>query len=138
MEKQRYAYSFLDEYKQHIKPAIGAIDVFLRTAIYPLNAADVACVLDIDAADVAAIAADIGYSSIDKAAFFAIMARGTSRICALFSREAACGSPPTYNAAQIAYIYNLDFELVENACERMGIKEVSTFTMPLVFSQIPY
>jgi len=138
MKKQRYTYSFLDEYNQHISPAIGAIDVFLRTAKYPLSITDVACVLDIDSAEVTDIATGINCDAIDKAAFIAIMARGSSRICRMYGREAACGSPPTYSAAQIAYIYNLDIGLVENACDALGIREVTTLTMPLVFSLIPY
>ena len=138
MEGQLSTYTFLDEYRQHISPAISAIDVLLKSADYPLGVSEVADALDIDAGEVASIAAAIGCDAIDRMAFVAIMSRGSSRICRLFKRESAAGSPPTYTAAQIAYIYNLDTRIVEDAYDKLRIKEATPFTMSLVFSQIPY
>jgi len=132
-------YTFLEEYQQCIQPAIADVDVFLRTTAsdVPMCAADVACVLDICEEEVKNILREVGTQTIDKEVFFAIMRRGSSKICRLYAREIEAGSPIIYNAPQIAYIYNLDADLVKNACQKLQIKEVTTFTMPLVFAQIP-
>ena len=138
MDKQLFAHTFLEEYEVYIKPALSKIDVFLKTSEYPLCASDVACVLEIDEAEVQSILHKIDKAAIDKCTFFDIMTKGTSAICRLFSREVEIGSPPTYTPNQVAYIYNLDVSAVKNACQKLKIKEITTFTLNLVFANIPF
>ena len=138
MEHKLTTYTFLEEYNVRIRPFVAGVDVFLKTSDYPLCAADVACVLEIDEREVLSALADIGRNTIDQEAFLAVMERGSSEICRMYAREVGIGSPPVYTADQIAYVYNLDKSLVEDACKKMQIKEVTAFTMPLVFAQIPY
>ena len=137
MEGRLFTYTFLEEYQNNIQPALSEIDVFLKTAEYPLYTGDVACVLDIEEAEVIAILEEIGVGAIDRKAFLSIMQRGSSQICRLYEREMQLGSPQIYTASQIAYIYNLDIGLVKNACQKLQIKEVTNFTIPFVFAQIP-
>ena len=135
--KELSTYTFLEEYRQYIQPAIADVDVFLKTAVVPICAADVACVLEICEEEVKDILRKLDVQTIDKEVFLAIMRRGSSRVCRLYAREIEAGSPIIYNERQIAYIYNLDAALVKNACQKLQIKDVTAFTMPLVFAQIP-
>ncbi|MDR2183426.1 MAG: hypothetical protein LBE55_04560 [Clostridiales bacterium] len=138
MEKRLSTYTFWEEYQRHIKPTIAEIDIFLKTAEYPLDAANVAYVLDLDEDEVLSIVAATGCEAIDKAVFLHIMSSGSSRICRMYAKEVEVGSPPTYTASQLSYIYNLDLEDVKNACQKLQIKEATAFTMPLIFANIPY
>ena len=138
MDKQLFTYTFWEEYQTHIKPTIAEIDIFLKSGEYPLDIAEVACVLELGEAEIEAIMAKGGLRSIDRAAFMHIMAAGSSAICGMYRREAEIGSPPTYTPSQLAYIYNLNIEDVKNACKKLQIKEATAFTMPLIFANIPY
>jgi len=138
MKGQVSTYTFLEEHKRYIQPTIEEIDIFLKTAEHPFQTADVACVLDISKDEVLKIMAEKGIKTIDEDAFFTIMSAGSNRICVMYAREIEIGSPATYTAAQIAYIYNLDEILVKDACHKLQIKEVTAFTMPLIFANIPY
>ena len=138
MEEKLFTYTFWEEYQLHIGPAIAEIDIFLKTTSYPLDAKRVADVLDLDEEEVSSIMAATSQDEIDKSAFFHIMASGSSRICRLYAKEVEIGSPPTYTASQLSYIYNLDLEDVKNACKKLQIKEATAFTMPLIFANIPY
>jgi hypothetical protein len=138
MEKKLSTYTFWEEYQQHISPAIAEIDIFLKTSEYPLDEARVAYVLDLDKEEVLSIMAASGCNVIDKKTFFRVMSNGSSRICRLYAKEVEVGSPPTYTAFQLSYIYNLDLDDVKNACKKLQIKEATAFTMPLIFANIPY
>ena len=138
MEKKLSTYTFWEEYQQHIGPTIAEIDIFLKTSEYPLDETRVAYVLDLEKEEVLSIMAASGHDNIDKEFFFHIMSRGSSRICRLYAKEVEVGSPPTYTASQLSYIYNLDLDDVENACKKLQIKEATAFTMPLIFANIPY
>ena len=138
MDHKISTYTFLEEFQKYIRPSINEIDLFIKTALFPLAVTDVACVLELDEAEVLSILKKLGLVTIDKSAFFAIMSQADSRICRLYARELEMGSPPIYTAFQISYIYNLDINDVKNACQKLQIKEVTAFTMPLIFSQIPY
>ena len=138
MEKRLFTYTFWEEYQRHIRPTIAEIDIFLKTAEYPLDAACVADVLDLGEMEVFSIMAAAGREEIDRKTFFIIMTSGSSQICRLYCREVEVGSPPTYTASQLSYIYNLDLEDVKNACKKLQIKEATAFTMPLIFANIPY
>ena len=136
MEQKVNTYTFLEEYKEHIKPMLAGVDVFLKTSQYPLCLADVACVLGVDEEEVAAILEKIGATAIWQEVFLDVMERGSSWICKLYARERQIGSPPTYTASQIAYVYNLDEDVVKNVYQKMAIKEATSFTLPLIFAQI--
>ena len=138
MDKKLFTYTFWEEYQTHIRPSIAEIDIFLKSAEYPLDMAEVAYVLDLDEAEITSIMTKENFCQIDKTAFMHIMTAGSSRICRLYCREVEVGSPPTYTASQLSYIYNLDLDDVKNACKKLQIKEATAFTMPLIFANIPY
>ena len=138
MDKRLSTYTFWEEYQQYIKPMIAEIDIFLKTAEYPLDVAHVAYVLDLDEEEVLRIMSASSRKIIDRDAFFCIMTSGSSRVCRLYAKEVEVGSPPTYTASQLSYIYNLDLKDVKNACKKLQIKEATAFTMPLIFANIPY
>jgi len=100
---------------------------------------DLACVADllsISVGEVIDIMNQIGIGSLDKCGFIQIMERGSSDICGYFRREIELKSPYTYNSTQLAYIYNLNHMEVNNAFQKLEIKEATSFMMPLVFAYI--
>ena len=127
--------TFLDEYNEYIAPKIAEIDVLLREADF-FEPCCVARVLSLLPDEVCEIAQSLQIEKIDTQAFLQIMQAGSSRICGFYARELELNSPQTYTSENIAYIYNLDKTQVENAFQKLKIKEVTAFTMPLVFSQI--
>ena len=131
-------YTFWEEYKKHIEPKIAAIDVCLKSGEYPLDLGSVAHLLSLSHGEVAEIMAGLNADCIDKQTFLGIMKSGTSRLCHLYRREIELQSPATYTSSDIAYIYNLPHHSVQSACNNLKIKEVTAFTMPLVFAEIPY
>jgi len=133
-----FTYTFWEEYQHHIKPSIAAIDIYLKTAKYPLDIARVAYLLDLDEDEVNEILAQLAQKTIDQATFLHIMSAGSSRICQMYAKEVEIGSPLTYTALQLSYIYNLDLQDVKNACKKLQIKEATAYTMPLIFANIPY
>jgi len=130
-------YTFWEEYQNNIAPRIAEVDLFLKTAEYPLRIDLVADVLELTEREICKILSD-KTERIDKDTFFLIMSQGSSEFCQLYQREMELRSPSTYTCGDIAYIYNLNYNVVENACQMLKIKEVTAFTMPLVFSNIPY
>jgi len=130
-------YTFLEEFRQNIEPRIAEIDIFLRSQD-EFCAGCVARVLSLCEDEVRGIMESVGMTKIDRSSFMQIMSRGSSRICGMYSREIAAKSPSTYTSDDIAYIYNLDKQAVKNAYQNLKIKEVTAFTMPLVFARIPY
>jgi len=138
MENGLSTYTFWEEYQRHIRPMLAEIDIYVKTAEYPLDIEHVAYVLDLDENEVRTIMTTAGRHEIDKRTFFIIMSSGSSRICRLYAKEVEIGSPPTYTASQLSYIYNLDLVDVKNACKKLQIKEATAFTMPLIFANIPY
>lgn len=140
MEQKLFTYTFLEEYQQHIRPVIKEIDVFLRGASEPICAKDAACVLDLNVSEVLRILTELGFdgNTMDKQGFLSVMERGSSPVCQMYGREMELGSPSIYTAAQIAYIYGLEEEVVKKACQKLQIKEVTAFVMPLIFAEIPY
>ena len=130
-------YTFLDEYRDCIRPRIREIDTFLRLRD-EFCVACVAQILSVCEEEVVQIMEILGLEKIDRQNFMSIMQRGSSRICQLYARELNVKSPPTYTSEDIAYIYNLDLQAVKDAYQILKINEVTSFTMPLVFGKIEY
>ena len=127
--------SFLDEYDKKIRPLLEEIDLFLKIEEEPFNPKQVADLLFLDEGEVEIIAGP--RALIDKDIFMYIMSKGSSWICRMYQRELEVKSPPTYKGGELAYIYDLDADMVEAACKELKIKEVTAFTMPLVFARVP-
>ncbi|MCL2575917.1 MAG: hypothetical protein FWE33_05735 [Defluviitaleaceae bacterium] len=138
MGKVKQVHTFWDEYQESVAPKIADIDVYLKSAEHPFDIGCVADLLELDEAEIYAILRDAGVKSIDKNIFLYIMTTGSSFLCGLYRREVELNSPPTYTANDLAYIYNLDILAVNNACQTLQINEVTSFTMPLIFANIPW
>ena len=129
--------SFYDVYSWNILPKIKKIDLLLKLSLSTIKVADAANVLEISEDEVKSIMACENIKRVGKRNFFRIMAVGSSMICRYFSRELEIGSPLTYSSNDIAYIYGLCADDVENAFLLLGIKEATALTLPHVFVRIP-
>ncbi|MDR2903954.1 MAG: hypothetical protein LBU77_05560 [Clostridiales bacterium] len=128
--------NFWEFYTSAIKPKLMEIDLLLRCAEETVSVSETACALAVSSDEVKTIMAQNNISAIDSSNFLVIMKNGSSGICKLYQRETECGSPYTYTREEISYIYDLDIDTVNSACDRLGIKEATAFTLPKLFSQI--
>ena len=129
--------NFWEAYQKEIAPRLREIDIQIKSMEEPMTARETAVLLDIDEEEALAILADMRLSCIDQQAFFAIMRRGSGKICQLYNREVECGSPFVYKREDIAYIYDLDLSIVNSVCDGLGILEATSWTLPLLFAHIP-
>ncbi len=128
--------TFLETYIYDISAKLKEIDLFIKTSEENFSKYEVSEILYISEEEVENIMDCEKISVIDKRNFFRIMEKGSSAICKLFQRETECGSPYIYTRENISYIYNLDLSVVNEVCDNLNIKEVTSFTMPIVFSHI--
>ena len=128
--------NFLQAYEKIVAPKLMEIDLFLKCAEYPLSIEDVSSMLQLSHGEVRDIMDGLGIARVGVFEFLSIMQKGSSWICRLYQREVATGSPYTYTHDQLAYIYGLEPKHVEEACQKVGVKEVTPFTMPLIFAKI--
>jgi|GEM_PF-319805 len=138
LEKSIDAYTLLEVYQQMIAPKLKEIDVFLKTKESDITVSEAAGLLDESEKNILNIMARLHLTKIDKKSFIKIMINGRSPICGLLRRELDCGSPILYSRKDIAYIYNLDLNKVNEVCDKLHIKEITSYTMPKVFAHIPY
>ena len=129
-------HNYWEYYNSDIRPKLMEIDVFIKSLDEPADISATADILGISQREVMEIMKNLDIKTICRSTFTIIMAHGSSKICKLFSRELECSSPYTYTRQNIAHIYNIDLTTVIDACESLGIKEVTSFTLPLLFSNI--
>jgi hypothetical protein len=127
--------TYLDFYIKEVKPCLKDIDIFIKSCslITPL---ETATLLNITMQEVFTIMKNQNIKEINKASFFTIMSFGSSTICTMYKREILVGSPYIYSCDNIAYIYNIELNLVKNACNNLGIKIITSLTLPLIFKEI--
>ena len=129
--------SYLEYYIDNIKPVLNELDIALK-AKTRLNNAAIAKILDTTEQEIENIRKAHNLEVINLDSLIKIMHEGSSDICRLFQREVEMGSPYTYTKEQLAYIYDIDIELVNTVCNDLNIKEVTWQSMPLVFGSLPY
>jgi len=118
--------TFLEQYRRCIRPRLEAIDIFLRTAKAPYAPGEAAALLSLPCAEAA-----------DKAGFLHLLFTGESALCRLVQREAERGAPVLYTPADIAYIYNIQYEAVGRACDDLHMREATALLLPDIFARIP-
>lgn len=135
--REHNAVSFLETFVYEISPRLKEIDLLIKTAEDDLTVEEVARVLSLAETEVFEIMEKAKITVIDQSNFFKIMEEGSSMICSLYRREKDCGSPYLYTPKHISYIYDLDLDLVADICNNLHIKEITNYTLPLIFSHVP-
>ena len=129
--------NFWDNYCENIAPRLMEIDLMLKSAEPPYDILEIADILETSTEEITEILDSFDIKNIDQAAFFLIMKKSNGKICELYRREIAMGSPQIYSTEKISYIYQIKPSDINNALKSLGIKEITAFTMPLLFSKIP-
>ena len=125
----------IDIYNNIIVPKIKELDIFLKTnENMCLN--DVSNILEISEKEIKDILIKINQKEINNANFLAIMLNGTSFICKVLKREMECGSPYFYDAKDLSYIYELDYERVLNAYRFLNLDKITVKQIPAILVQI--
>ncbi len=125
----------IDIYNNIIVPKIREIDIFLKTS-ENMNFKEVCSILEISENELKGILLKINQKEIDSSNFFSVMLNGTSFICKMLKREIECGSPYFYNASDLSYIYNLDYEKVLIAYNFLNLDRITEKQIPAVLMQI--
>jgi len=131
-----YYKNFLEFYELCVRDVLSEIDIYIKSYEDEMEISQVAFYLGISESEVCDIMLYKNMHYIDAYNFLKIMEMGSSYICRLYKKENECGSPYIYTAEQIAYIYELEIDLVEKACERLGISEIKSNLLAAIFSEI--
>ena len=126
--------SYLEVYTDEIVPRLRAIDLRLKSGD-DIELSDAADLLGIVKDEVMLLRGGApGNLSADE--FLRLMLRGSSTVCGMYRRELERHSPVIYTAADIAYIYGLDRELVQAAFDKLSASAVTEYLLPEVFAEI--
>ena len=129
--------SFFDEYEEKILPVIKELDLLLKAGEFPISVSEASKALNISNDEVFSVLGKLKKEKITKETFFCLMRAGSSDICRLLARELECGSPNIYKPCEIAYIYGLDKQTVEEAFEKLFLSEAAGTHLPAIFTKIP-
>jgi hypothetical protein len=130
--------SFLTYYISEIMPRIQSLDITLKSMDEPISMPEAAMALCITLDELRQIMSELGIVIIDKRAMLKLMRYASSTICTMYQRELECGSPFVYTRENIAYIYGLSLGAVNNACDELGLVELTSLTLPELFSTLHF
>ncbi|WP_317368522.1 hypothetical protein [uncultured Tyzzerella sp.] len=125
----------IDVYNNIIVPKIKEIDIFLKTS-ENMSYEEVAYILEISKDELKDILFKVNQNEINRRNFINIMLNGTSFICKMIKREIECGSPYFYNAKDLSYIYDLDYEKVLGAYKFLNLDRITEKQIPAILMQI--
>jgi len=128
--------SFLELYQTEIAPQLQSLDIILKSMDEPLTYTEASEALYISESEIKDIIRRLNISVIDQRSFLRIMGEASSPICRLYQRELDIGSPYVYTREDISYIYSLPLEIVNQACEDLGLVKLTAYTLPDLFSHV--
>ncbi len=130
------AISYLEAYYKEIAPRLRNIDIMLKESEGCISLEQAAHALDISENEVEEIMEADGLKVLTKNTFFNVMKKGSSEICELFRRETELNSPYVYTKENISYIYQIELDKINTACENLKINKITDYTLPILFSNI--
>ncbi len=125
----------IDIYNNIITPKLKELDIFLKTN-ENMSLNQVSEILEISKEELENILVKINQKEINQKNFLSIMLNGTSLICKILKREIECGAPYFYNAKDLSYIYDLDYEKVLSAYNFLNMDKITAKQIPIVLVQI--
>ncbi len=123
-------------YKHYIKPQIIAIDIFIKSSEQPYSLEGISEILGIDYHDLLHIIDEYDITTLDKTGFFKIMTKSSSYVGNLISRQFSMSNKSVYTPENIAYIYNLDINSVEEAFYVLGTTYIDEKELGTLFKNI--
>jgi len=128
--------SYLEVYQKEIAPQLQCLDIILKSMDEPLTVTEASEALYISEAETKDIMSRFDIDEIDQKSFLKIMTKASSPICRLYQRELDTGSPYVYTRENISYIYSIPIDIVNQACEDLGLVKLTAFTLPDLFSHV--
>ena len=128
--------SFLEVYQNEIAPQLQNLDIILKSMDEPLTYTEASEALYISETEINDIMKRLKINVIDQKSFIMIMSEASSPICRLYQREVAIGSPYVYTREEISYIYSIPLDIINQACEDLGLVELTAYTLPDLFSRV--
>ena len=128
--------SFLEMYQMEIAPQLQSLDIILKSMDEPLTYTEASEALYISEAEIIDIMKRLKINVIDQRSFLKIMSEASSPICRLYQRELSTGSPYVYTREDISYIYSIPIDIVNQACEDLGLVKLTAYTLPDLFSHV--
>ena len=136
MNSKVKAASFLEIYQTEIAPQLQCLDIILKSMDDPLSITEASEALYISEAEILTIMRRFDIDIIDRESFLKIMSKASSPICRLYQRELDTGSPYVYTREDISYIYSIPIDIINNACEELGLVKLTAYTLPDLFSRV--
>lgn len=124
--------SYLEVYANEIVPRIREIDLWLKSG-EDISTETASGLLGITPAEVKRLHGD---GDITPRSFLSLMLHGPGEVCGLYRRELELGSPVTYTADDISYIYGIDIALVRSAFDKLNAAAVTEYMLAEVFAEI--
>jgi len=129
--------SYWEVFKDYYTPQLKKIDLLIKTMEGTISIEETSQVLLLSEDYVKKIMEAKKITLIDKEGFLSILMDGNSSLCGLLQREFMLGSPSTYSPGDIAYIYGLQKEHVENVCQTNGFTgKISAEVLPKVLDKV--
>ncbi|MDR2650188.1 MAG: hypothetical protein LBB94_10795 [Clostridiales bacterium] len=128
--------SFLEIYQTEIAPQLQSLDIIIKSMDEPLSVTETAGALYISETEVKNIMRRLHIELIDQESFLRIMAGASSPICRLYQRELHIGSPYVYTREDVSYIYSIPIDMINQACEDLGLIKLTAYTLPDLFSRV--
>jgi len=128
--------SLLEIYQTEIAPQLQNLDIIIKSMDEPLTCTEASEALYISESETKDIMRRLHIDVIDQRSFLRIMGEASSPICRLYQRELDTGSPYVYTREEIAYIYSIPLDIVNQACEELGMVELTAYTLPDLFSRV--
>ena len=130
-----YSNTYLNFYLSNVVEPLANIDIYIKSHD-EIQLNDISILLDLEIYEIKKIISEKNIVSLNKSSFFDIMYNGSSFICGLYRREIELKSPYVYTEKEISYIYNIDEYSIKKSCEKLGIKIITSNTLPLIFNEI--
>ena len=128
--------SFLEVYQTEIAPQLQCLDIILKSMDEPLSITEASEALYITESEIKDIMKLFDIDVIDQQSFLKIMSGASSPICRLYQRELETGSPYVYTREDISYIYSIPIDIINEACEELGLVKLTAYTLPDLFSRV--
>lgn len=124
-------------YQKSLAKNLREIDVFLRTQPPPYAEVTVAGLLGLTPERVNQLCKELGVLQLDRVGFLQLMQAGDSPLCRIFARELERGLPRVYSPVDVSYIYDIDIDVVLQACAGLGATQLDPIMLQLLLYSIP-